>query len=157
MAGFARRVDRVEELSKRLAGKKGRLYAVKADITVEQEVVDAFRWTIANLGPVHVLVNNAGIAQHTSLADGETDKWRRVLDTNVLGLCVATREALRVMKEHRIAGHVVHVSSIAGHKVPDLEGLNVYSASKYAVRALAETLKNDLRREKSQVKVSVRL
>lgn len=77
---------------------------------------------------------------------------------NVLGLCTCTREAVKIMKEHGIDGHVVHINSIAGHYVPQLSKpvLNVYPASKYAVTALTETLMHELRSQGSKIKVTVR-
>lgn len=77
VAGIARRDEKIARLSERLRGRPGQLHAVRADITVEEEVVRAFAWISANLGPVHVLVNSAGLAQATTLVDGDADKWRR--------------------------------------------------------------------------------
>lgn len=81
--------------------------------------------------------------------------WRRILDTNVLGLCVATREALRDMKGEGVDGHVIHINSINGHQVSVLPMSNVYSASKFAVTALTETLRKELVGMGSRVKVTV--
>jgi NADP+-dependent farnesol dehydrogenase len=99
VVGLARRSERVEELAKKLHGKKGKLHAVKADISKEEDILNAFKWTSDNLGPVHVLVNNAGVAENTNLTtQGDTKKWKNVFDTNVMGLCIATREAVNIMK-----------------------------------------------------------
>lgn len=90
-------------------------------------------------------------------ADGSTEAWRRIFDVNVMGLCICTREAIKVMKENGIDGHIVHINSIAGHYVPQLPKpvLNVYPASKFAVTALTETLIHELRSEGSRIKVTV--
>jgi NADP+-dependent farnesol dehydrogenase len=99
VVGLARRVERVEELAKKLQGKKGKLHGVKADISKEEDIINAFKWTSDNLGPVHILVNNAGVSEKTNLTtEGDTEKWRKVFDTNVMGLCIATREAVKIMK-----------------------------------------------------------
>jgi NADP+-dependent farnesol dehydrogenase len=155
VAGFARRSERVEELSKKLKGKKGKLFAVKVDMTKEDDILKGFKWVSEKLGPVHVLVNNAGIAQPTNLIDGETEKWKKTLDTNVLGLCIATREAIKVMKANKIDGHIIHINSVAGHKVPNFPGLNIYPASKHAVTALTETLRQEFNNLGLKIKITV--
>ena len=98
MVGLARRSERVEDLVKQLEGKKGKLYALKTDISKEKDILKAFKWVSDNLGPVHILINNAGIIQQTNLTEGDTEKWKKIFDTNVLGLCIATREAVKIMK-----------------------------------------------------------
>jgi NADP+-dependent farnesol dehydrogenase len=146
VVGLARRVERVEELAKKLQGKKGKLHAVKADITKEEDILKAFKWTSDNLGPVHILVNNAGLMQKTNLTtEGDTEKWRKIFDTNVMGLCIATREAVKIMQTKKIDGHIIHINSVVGHRILALAGRNVYPASKFAVTALSETLRHELR------------
>ncbi|RZC22665.1 adh short domain containing protein [Asbolus verrucosus] len=144
VVGVARRVERVEELAKKLQGKKGSLYALKADISVEEDILNAFKWTEKNVGPVHILINNAGVLQDTNLIDGETKKWKAILDVNVLGLCIATREAVRCMRANNIDGHIIHINSFSGHIVNYFPYMNVYAASKHAVTALTETLRSEL-------------
>lgn len=56
----------MEALAQKLSNEKGKLYALKADVSKENEIIEAFEWIKANLGPVHILVNNAGIAQVSS-------------------------------------------------------------------------------------------
>ncbi|RZC38502.1 dehydrogenase/reductase SDR family member 11 [Asbolus verrucosus] len=154
VAGLARRSERVQELAKQLKGAKGKLHAVRADMTREEDVLQAFQWVSDHLGPVHILVNNAGVIHQTSLVEGDTEKWRKVFDTNVLGLCVATREAVKAMRAHDVDGHIVHVNSVAGHKVPAFPGINVYPASKHAVTALTETLRQELNQIGAKIKIT---
>lgn len=61
------------------------MYAVKCDMTSEDDILNAFKWTKDNVGPVSILVNNAGIIQPTNMIDGDTKMWKKLLDTNVLG------------------------------------------------------------------------
>ncbi|KAF2894110.1 hypothetical protein ILUMI_12064 [Ignelater luminosus] len=156
VVGLARRVERIEELSKTLSNKPGKLYPIKCDIGVEEEILGVFKWIKDNLGPIHVLINNAGLIKPTNLTDGSTDDWRQIFNINVIGLCICTREAVRVMKEHNIAGHIIHINAICGHYVTPLPEpvMNVYPASKYAVTALTETLRQELRHFKSQIKIT---
>lgn len=153
--GLARRIDRIEERAKSLSGKKGKLYGVKVDITKEKDILDAFKWIEQNLGPVHILVNNAGCAPESTLVDGETEKWKRVLDTNVLGLCIATREAIKIMRANDINGHIIHINSTLGHVVLPVPNVNLYPASKFAVTALTETLRQELNSLQSKIKITV--
>ncbi|KAF2897566.1 hypothetical protein ILUMI_08609 [Ignelater luminosus] len=154
VVGLARRKERVEALAKHLENEPGRLYAVKTDISNEEEVIGAFEWIKNNLGAISILINNAGIIRGTNLIDGDTKMWKETLDTNVLGLCVATREAIRSMKDNNIDGHIIHINSIAGHMVPPLPYFNVYPASKHAVTALTETLRQELNTFKSKIKIT---
>jgi len=152
VVGLARRKEKVEELAKKLGNKSGKLYAVKADISNEQDVIQAFKWIKENLGPVHILVNNAGIGRATTLVDGDAKKWKEVIDTNVIGLCVATREAVKDMRANNVDGHIIHMNSAAG--VVNIPNMNVYPATKYAVTALTETLRQELNSIKSKIKIT---
>lgn len=78
-----------------------------------------------------------------------------ILDTNVIALCIATREAIQNMKSKGTRGHIIHLNSIAGHEIINFPKANVYGASKYAVTALTMTLINDLANEQLPIKVTV--
>lgn len=125
-------------------------------MTVEADIIAAFDWTSSNLGPVHILVNNAGLSLPTTLTDGDTDKWRKIIDTNVLGLCIATREAVKNMRKNGVDGHIVHINSVLGHYVHNVPNLNLYSGTKFAVTALTESLRIELNNLKSKIKITVR-
>lgn len=155
VVGLARRKENIEALAKKLAGEKGKLYALKADLRKEEEILAAFEWMKANLGPVHILINNAGLNRMNELINGNTENWRHVVDVNVLGLCIATREAINAMKEHQITGHIIHINSVLGHKLVNVPFMNIYPATKHAVTALAETLRLELKRMGSKIKITV--
>ncbi|XP_069683508.1 farnesol dehydrogenase-like [Periplaneta americana] len=153
VVGLARRVERVQELANTLKSASGKLYPLKCDVTKEEEVKEAFQWVKANLGGVHILVNNAGVASDNTLSDGPVEKWRKILDLNVLALSMCTKEALQSMKEKGVDdGHIVHINSVAGHSVGDR--LQMYSASKHAVTALTEGLRRELVNQKSKIRVT---
>ncbi|MEM7674537.1 MAG: SDR family NAD(P)-dependent oxidoreductase [Myxococcota bacterium] len=105
----------------------------------------------AHWGPVDVLVNNAGVGYRGDLWDQPVEQWASMLDVNVLGLLRMTQPALRQMRAKGY-GHIFNIASMAGHRVP--ARTSVYSATKYAVRALTEGLRKDLRLEKSRIRVS---
>lgn len=154
--GLARRSENIEANAKKLEKEKGKLYAIKTDISQEEDILKAFKWISETLGPVHILINNAGIvAAHKYLIDGDSDAWRKILDVNVLGLSIATREAVKNMRANNVNGHIIHINSIVGHKCLPHPGANMYPASKHAVTALTETLRIELNSVKSKIKITV--
>ncbi|XP_035788466.1 farnesol dehydrogenase-like isoform X1 [Anopheles albimanus] len=156
--GLARRVERVEALRKELSpGAASRLHSLPCDVTREESILSAFATVQQLFGGVDVLINNAGVSRQsvTLLTPGNTDDLRAVLDTNVLGLVLCTREAFGSMRARTINGHIINVNSILGHKYVPFPNLNLYGASKYAVTAITETLRNDFRNANTRVKVTV--
>lgn len=152
---MARRKEKVEELAETLSNKSGKLHAVKADVTKEEDILAALDWIKTHLGPIHILVNNAGMGRPTTLLEGTADDFRTVFETNVLGLTIVTREAVKEMIANNVNGHVVHINSVLGHTVLPLPKSNVYPASKFAVTALTETLRQELVGLGSKIKVTV--
>ncbi|RZC42512.1 adh short, KR, Epimerase, and/or NAD binding 10 domain containing protein, partial [Asbolus verrucosus] len=155
VAGIDVRPELIEEHAKKLSGKKGKLHAIRTDLLKEEEILKAFESITKSLGPVHILVNCAGTFRPTTLIDGNIEFWKYVLNLNVLALCICTREAVKIMKANNINGHIIHINSIAGHVVsPLIPDVNVYAASKHAVTALTETLRQELNQIGSKMKVT---
>ena len=144
VAGLARRVEKIKELAQALEECTGKLYPVECDVSKEESIVAAFAWVQENLGPVNVLVNNAGMTKESSLIDGNLEDWRTVFDVNVFGLCLCTKEAVRMMREAGGEGVIINVNSLAAERVPFIPGFSVYPASKRAITALAQTLRHEL-------------
>jgi len=154
VVGLARRVDRMEELSRSLESEPGKLYAVKCDIGNESDVLAAFKWIKDNLGGVDILINNAAVATDTSLTGGSTEELKKMLDVNVLALSVCTMQAFQSMKERGVdEGHIIHINSMAGH-IPPREYYAMYFATKHAVTALTEGLRRELVKLKSKIRVT---
>ncbi|KAG5895116.1 hypothetical protein JTB14_008553 [Gonioctena quinquepunctata] len=154
VVGVARRTEPIEKLASELSGEKGKLLSFEADLSKGEDITEAFKWTKENVGPVHILVNCAGIHYRESLLDGDPEHWKKTFDVNVMALCIATKEATTVMREKNIAGHIIHINSIGGHKVPALLNMDVYSGTKFAVTALTETLRLELTGIKSSIRVT---
>ncbi|XP_048520622.1 farnesol dehydrogenase-like isoform X1 [Dendroctonus ponderosae] len=154
VAGLGRRVEAIESLAQKLAGSKGKLIAFKCDMTKEDEIVSTLQQIISKLGPISVLINNAGLSRTGSLINGDPKSWKTVLETNVLGLCIATKQAIQNMIANQTLGHIIHINSVVGHTVMNIPGFDMYGPSKYAVTALAETLRLEINREKLQIKIT---
>uniref|UniRef100_A0A8D8F0E2 Farnesol dehydrogenase n=1 Tax=Culex pipiens TaxID=7175 RepID=A0A8D8F0E2_CULPI len=153
--GLARRIERVEALKADLEGSaKNRLHAAKCDVSKEEEILQTFRWIEKQFGGVDVLVNNAATFIKTKLVDTDnSEKLREIMNTNVMGLVFCTREAFQSMKARSVDGHIVHINSIAGHSTA-LPNMNMYCASKYAVTALTETLRQEFKQEGTKIKIT---
>ncbi|XP_072386596.1 farnesol dehydrogenase-like [Diabrotica undecimpunctata] len=154
VVGLGRRKEKIESLVSTLSGKQGKLFAVKADFTKEEDIKQAFKWTTENVGPISILINNAGTHIRTGLIEGDTKAWRTTINVNLLALCIATREAINIMRKNSIDGHIIHINSFLGHKVAPLPDLDVYPATKYGVTALTETLRGELNSFNLKIKIS---
>ncbi|XP_050306131.1 farnesol dehydrogenase-like [Anthonomus grandis grandis] len=154
VAGVARRVERVQEHSNQLKKLPGKLHALKADLTKPEEIITVFKKITEELGPIYILINNAGLLQACNIIDGDYEKWKTTLDTNVLAMALACREAIKNMKEHNIKGHIINMNSVVGHQITYFPGLNVYPASKFAVTALTETLRLEINNAKLPIKIT---
>lgn len=152
---MARRSERVEELAKTLHAAPGKLHAIKCDVSNEEDILSAFKWVRDNLGPVSILINNAGIVQNTNLIDGDTQKWKKVMDVNVIGVLIGVREAVKIMKEENIDGHIININSVAGHYDFYSSFINVYPASKHAITNLTETLRKEFNANNLKIKITV--
>lgn len=122
----------------------------------EEDILNAFQWTKEHVGPVHILVNNAGLGKNSSVLSSTTEMWNEIFHVNVIGLCIATREAIKEMKNNGIRGHVININSVLGHYIYDIEFANLYPASKHAVTVLTETIRLELRNQNSKIKITVR-
>jgi NADP-dependent 3-hydroxy acid dehydrogenase YdfG len=149
----ARRADRLEVLAAELRASGARVAVQPTDMRREDDVVRLIATARERFGGVDVLVNNAGLGRAAPLGSSPSAPWREMLEVNVLGLAIATREAIQDMERRGVAGHVVHVSSMAGHRIPGPDS-GMYAATKFAVRALTEALRQELRARKSPIRVT---
>ena len=104
VVGCARRQERVDDLAKQLKEEQGRLYSRRCDVAAESDIREMFNWIEEHpdLGKVDVCINNAGLSAAETLMDGKVEDWRRMLDVNVLALCLATQLSIKSMTKHGI-------------------------------------------------------
>uniref|UniRef100_A0A182QJQ7 Dehydrogenase n=1 Tax=Anopheles farauti TaxID=69004 RepID=A0A182QJQ7_9DIPT len=155
--GLARRVERIDEFKSELPESvRQRLHSIRCDVTKEDDILAAFRQIEEKCGGVDVLINNAGIARPTIavLQANNTEAIRELVDTNLVGLVLCSREAFLSMKKRSVDGHIVHINSIFGHKVLPVEAMNIYPATKHGVTALTETMRHEMRMEGTKIKVT---
>lgn len=154
VAGIARRGELLKDHAKQLSSEKGKLHAFQCDLTNQEQILSTFKNITSEIGPIHILVNNAAAVHKTTIIDGDIDKWKSVMDTNFLAVAICTREAVASMKSHDIKGHIINVNSVAGHMVPNIKGLGVYPSSKHALTGLTETVRLEINREKLPIKIT---
>ena len=114
---------------------------MKADVTRQEEVQRAIDAAVAAYQRVDVLINNAGFMAIAPLGELKTDEWDKMIDTNLKGVLYGIAAALPVFQRQG-SGHFINVASVAGIKVLAPGGV-VYSATKFAVRALSEGLRQE--------------
>ncbi|XP_049855006.1 dehydrogenase/reductase SDR family member 11-like [Schistocerca gregaria] len=132
----------------------GKLHPRYCDVSNEESVVSAFKWTLDNLGGVDILINSAGVFFDVTLTGGATKDWRRMLDVNVLGLSICTREAVQDMLSRGVQdGFIIHICSLAAHIPPHDPEYAMYFGSKTAVRVLLDGLRKDLLARNSRIRV----
>lgn len=140
----ARRQDRLQELANEIEAQSGvRPLTADLDVTDLASCTAFVEQVLQTYGQVNVLLNNAGMARGTTyIAAAESDtEWQEMLDTNVSGLLRMTRLLLpHIVKSGD--GHVVNMGSIAGREA--YAGGSVYCATKFAVRAVTEALRQEL-------------
>ena len=131
------------------------MFPIKCDLKDTEAIADMFCKIHAKYGKLHVCVNNAGLGHDAPLLSGETAKWEEMFRVNVLALAVCTREAIKVMRDGSVPdGHVIHISSMSGHRIETPPQGHFYAATKHAVKAMTEGLRRELREQNSDIRVT---
>jgi NADP-dependent 3-hydroxy acid dehydrogenase YdfG len=138
----ARRADRLKSLADELAAHGGKAIAVATDVGHREQVNALVDRAVQTFGRVDVMLNNAGLMPQAPLEQLKIDEWDRMIDVNIKGVLYGIAAALPRMKAQK-SGHFINVSSVAGHRVGP--GFAVYAATKHAVRALSEGLRQEVK------------
>ncbi|HEY0185446.1 MAG TPA: SDR family oxidoreductase [Rhodopila sp.] len=144
----ARRTERLEKLAGEIAAEGGAVRYRALDVTSRDDMAAFIGFTRSEFGRVDVIVNNAGVMPLSPLAALKVEEWDRMIDVNIRGVLYGIAAGLPIMIEQG-AGQFVNLSSIGGHRVNPMGA--VYSATKFAVRAISD----GLRQETDKIRVTV--
>ena len=135
----ARRKDRIDAVVKDITAKGGSALGFKSDVTKRGDVEALVKGAIDKHGRIDVIVNNSGIMPIAPMAAIKVEEWDRMIDVNIKGLLYGVAAVLPIMQKQK-QGHIINIASVAGIKV-FAPGGTVYSATKFAVRAVTEGLR----------------
>ncbi len=137
LALAARRVARLEALAEKVRAEGRRALVCKCDVMKDEEILAAIRNTAVELGPIDILMNNAGIVSFEAVHELPDEVWYRTMQINAKAPFVAIREVLSSMIERK-SGRIINVASVSG-KI-GLPYRSAYAASKHAVLGLTRSL-----------------
>ncbi|MGW2328396.1 SDR family oxidoreductase [Streptomyces sp. NPDC001700] len=135
----ARRSERIDAIAQDIRDEGGRAATCVVDVTQADDLRRLVSTTTDQYGRIDVLVNNAGIAPISPLADLDTDNWSAMIDVNLRGMLNGVAAALPAFREQG-SGHLVSIVSVAGLGSVS-PSMAVYAATKNAVRTLHEGLR----------------
>jgi NAD(P)-dependent dehydrogenase (short-subunit alcohol dehydrogenase family) len=145
----ARRTDKLEDLAREIAAIDARALPVSLDVTDLESVSAAVGATETELGPVTVLINNAGIATTSAFIDQTDAQWRSILDTNLDGARRVAHAVAKRMVEHGHGGSIINIASILGLRPAG--GVSAYAAAKAGLISLTQTMALELARHRIRV------
>ena len=135
----ARRTNKLEALKKELDNN---VHIMGCDVTDAEQVKQLAQMTLEKYGRIDVLINNAGVMPLSFFAEKKLDEWNRMIDVNIRGVLHGIAAVIDTMTAQK-SGHIINVASVAGHVVTPSSG--VYAATKFAVRAISEGLRQESR------------
>ena len=138
----ARRVGRIDALAKELDGRGAKALALATDVMRREDIKRLVDAAVNSYGRVDAIINNAGLMAHSPLERLKVEDWDRMIDVNIKGVLYGIAAVLPYMTKQK-SGHIINVSSVAGHKVGP--GGAVYSATKHAVRVISEGLRQEVK------------
>lgn len=145
----ARRIDVLRQLEAEIRADGGQAQAFAMDVTDRASMAGAVAETEAALGPVTVLVNNAGIPSGAFFTKTTEEEWRSVMSVNLDGVYRVGQETARRMVANRTGGSIINIASLLGFGV--IKGLSTYSTTKAAVISLTRSMALELARDRIRV------
>ncbi len=137
----ARRSDRLEKLASTLTEEGGSAAYQTLDVVNRDEMDSFIEFAVSKFGRVDVILNNAGIMPLSPLEALKVDEWNRMIDVNIRGVLHGIAAGLPVMKKQGF-GQFINIASIGAYAVSPTAA--VYCATKYAVRAISEGLRQEV-------------
>lgn len=149
----ARRADRLVTEAEAIRNAGGEAHAYELDVAEAEAIAPCFEQVRAEVGPISVLINNAGVGGEGRALDLTPEVWDQTFAVNVRGVFFCAQAAARQMIDSGVAdaceGRIVNIASIASHTV--LPGLPAYCASKAAVAMLTKSLAREWARRRIAV------
>lgn len=134
-----RRADRLEELAEEIRAAGGECLPIPLDVTDADAIFAAVDRAETELGPISILINNAGIPDAQYAAKMSTELIDKVLDTNLRGPFLLSCEVARRLIARKAPGRIVNIASMGAHSYSG-GGAALYSITKAAINRMTETL-----------------
>ncbi|WP_340084621.1 SDR family oxidoreductase [Siminovitchia sp. FSL H7-0308] len=140
----ARRHEKLNEIEKEINRQaRGKAFVVRTDMANREEVEEMVKKAMEAFGRIDIFVNNAGQMLSATVQSGKVEEWEKMIDVNIKGVLYGINAVLPSMLE-RSAGHIINIASVSGFEVTKMS--TVYSATKFAVRAISMGLEKELAR-----------
>jgi NADP-dependent 3-hydroxy acid dehydrogenase YdfG len=136
----ARREDRLQTIVSEIEKEGGEAIYKITNVASSEDMQELAQFALKQYGRIDVLVNNAGIMPVSQLNELRVNDWDNMIDVNIKGVLYGIAAVLPTMREQQ-SGHIINVSSVAGYSVSPTS--SVYSATKFAVRAITEGLRQE--------------
>ncbi|WP_043527594.1 SDR family oxidoreductase [Litchfieldella xinjiangensis] len=136
----ARREERLKALADAIVKEGGEAIYQVTDVTDRDQMASLAKTARDKYGRIDVLINNAGLMPLSPLDQVKVDEWDQMVDVNIKGVLYGIAAVMPIMREQH-AGHIINLSSVAGHVV--FPSAAVYCATKYAVKALSEGIRQE--------------
>lgn len=148
----ARREEKLKQIVEEIKADNGEALYQVTDVTDSEDVEKLVKLAVDTFGRIDVLINSAGIMPHSPLKDKRINDWDQMIDINIKGTLYGIGAALSYMNEQK-TGQIINISSVAGHYAH--AGGAVYSATKWAVRAISESLREEVAQDGSNIRVTI--
>lgn len=140
----ARRNEKLNEIDREIHRQaRGQALAVRTDMANREDVEEMVKKAMGAFGRIDIFVNNAGQMLSATIQSGKVEEWEQMIDVNIKGVLYGINAVLPSMLE-RSAGHIINIASVSGFEVTKMS--TVYSATKFAVRAISTGLEKELAR-----------
>ena len=133
----ARNADRLDAAAAELSSGGGKVISIPTDVTNEEQMISLFAKTMDQFGKLDVLVNNSGAFDGGPVEELTMEQWQKVIDVNVTGPFLGSREAFKIMKKQD-GGRIINIGSIAAQK--PRHSSSPYTTSKHAIWGLTQSL-----------------
>ncbi|WP_093212624.1 3-ketoacyl-ACP reductase [Sediminibacillus albus] len=145
---LARTLADVKAVADEIAEAGGKAAYVTADVSILAQVEEAVHVLKQKIGPADILINNAGIGKYESFLDFDPEEFKQVIDVNLMGVYYVTRTVLpHLIKKNQ--GDIINISSTSGLR--GTPGSSAYSASKFGLLGLTESLAQEVRKHNIRV------